>query len=45
MDGMASKLKLDANFTTEEEKEAITTMLLCNLIDCKYCIETNKKEL
>ena len=41
---MTRKGKLDANFTTEEEKEANHTMLLCDLTDCKYCIEKNKKE-
>ena len=41
---MARKRKLDANFTTEEEKAANHTMVLCDLTDCKYCIEKNKKE-
>ena len=45
INGMARKLKLDANFTAEEEKEANHTMLLCDLTDCNYCIEKNKKEL
>ena len=42
---VARKLKLDVNFTTEEEEEANHTMLLCGLTDCKYCIEKNKKDL
>ena len=42
---VARKLKLDVNFTTEEEEEANHTMLLCGFTDCKYCIEKNKKDL
>ena len=42
---VARKLQLDVNFTTEEEEEANHTMLLCDLKDCKYCIEKNKKDL
>ena len=41
--GMARKLKLDANFTTEEEIEANHTMVLCDLTDCEYCIERTQK--
>ena len=41
---MARKRKLDANFITEEEEAADHTMVLCDLTDCKYCIEKNKKE-
>ena len=36
--------KLDALFTTEEEKAANHTMVLCDLTDCKYCDEKNKKD-
>ena len=42
---MARKQRLDANFTTEEEKAANHTIVLCDLTDCKYCIEKSKKEL
>ena len=37
--------KLDALFTTEEEKAANHTMVLCDLTDCKYCDAKNKKRL
>ena len=36
--------KLDALFTTEEEKAANHTMVLCDLTDCKYCDAKNKKD-
>ena len=35
--------KLDALFTTEEEKAANHTMVLCDLTDCHYCDEKRKK--
>ena len=36
--------KLDALFTTEEERAANHTMVLCDLTDCKYCDAKNKKD-
>ena len=35
--------KLDALYTTEEEKAANHTMVLCDLTDCHYCDEKRKK--
>ena len=35
--------ELDALFTTEEEKAANHTMVLCDLTDCHYCDEKRKK--
>ena len=36
--------KLDALFTTEEEKAANHTMVLCDLTDCKYCDAKKQKK-
>ena len=40
---LAKQLSLDALFTTNEEREAGHTMVSCDLTDCHYCDEKNKK--
>ena len=40
---LAKQLSLDAIFTTDEEKKAGHTMVSCDLTDCHYCEEKNKK--
>ena len=40
---LAKQLSLDAIFTTDEEKRAGHTMVSCDLTDCHYCEEKNKK--
>ena len=40
---LAKQLSLDAIFTTDKEREAGHTMVSCDLTDCHYCEEKNKK--
>ena len=40
---LAKQLKLDANFTTDEEREAVHMMVSCDPTDCHYCDEKKKK--
>ena len=40
---LAKQLSLDALFTTDEERDAGHTMVSCDLTDCHYCDEKEKK--
>ena len=40
---LAKQLSLDALFTTNEERDAGHTMVSCDLTDCHYCDEKEKK--
>ena len=41
---LAKQLKLDADFTTDEEREAGHTMVSCDLTDCHYCDEKKRRK-